>query len=549
MPSEELKTALKFIKHDDYFHSRDQYPKAIIKEIIKTTLHEQRIESTCRRLSRQPNYSHGDFYKCFAPLPKNVSDYIMRDFISLNKGAKINPNNDYLPKPLHHFMTHMVNALSQCDNNARWYAPRICDHCHLKTSHLEQYKMFKCRHYQKQRMNIIHSLNQEITFFTDQIKTNSRNKKDYSCFDDISIISTAAKGKIIDYLNIDKGIIPRDEWNSLLKILLGLETNRNLNHNTQQSINRMLHAHLTLLISMQHHETFDKQECTNITHNDINLNVVSKDIKEGKIIVRCIEGKTVNYRNIREDIKNIPIKELQNYNLGFGSATTRTPKQKLLANHYTNEIIRQAEGIIISSDGSISHKTTKHGKNKPASPSNISHNGGYGAIIYDKLKNKNIGEIKGRVKTNDSQMAELYGICASMNHIISSHTDKAPNTNFTYTILCDCYNAVKIINKIYNTPLKYKDIIQAINENIAFAANLRIKFQVVWIPGHTDNPLNDKADELAKQAADSWQIDDKQPNYSLRPGPNKMVIPPHINISLPLRKKRVNSQQIPPGTS
>ena len=304
---------------------------------------------------------------------------------------------------------------------------------------------------------------------------------------------------------------------------------------------------------MQHHETFDKHECINLTYNDTVLNVVSKDIREGKIVVRCVEGKTVSYRNIREDIKNIPIKDLQNYNLGFGSATTRTSKQKLLANHYTNEIIRQAEGTIICTDGSISHKTTNcptnHVNDKPASPNKISHNGGYGAIIFNNTINKSTRELKGRVKTNDSQMAELYGICASINHIINSQTNKSKKSKHTYTILCDCYNAVKIINKVYNTPQKYKNIIQAINENIAEAANEQINFHFVWIPGHTDNPLNDKADELAKQAADSWLVDDSQPNYALRPGSSRMVIPPPISNSLPLRKKRVKNQQIPSGTS
>ena len=221
---------------------------------------------------------------------------------------------------------------------------------------------------------------------------------------------------------------------------------------------------------------------------------------------------------MRDAIEQIPIKQLQSYNLGFGNATTRTSKQKQLALKYTHQLIDAEKGLIIAPDGSI--YTPKNIKNKNNPP----RYGGYGISFIDSRDircgyAKSIWTIKGQVPTRDAQLAELFGIAAALSHVHNNLTKyKNHIINNSVSIFCDCLNAVRYVNGIYKIPGKYASIVQAIHENIDALHDEGFVAQIAWIPGHTGHPLNDEADDLAKAAAQSWENPEADPpNYKLRP--------------------------------
>ena len=53
-------------------------------------------------------------------------------------------------------------------------------------------------------------------------------------------------------------------------------------------------------------------------------------------------------------------------------------------------------------------------------------------------------------------------------------------------------------------PIKYAQICQEIQEELHAARANYIQIHLDWIPGHTDNPWNDRADVLAKLGAAQW---------------------------------------------
>ena len=84
---------------------------------------------------------------------------------------------------------------------------------------------------------------------------------------------------------------------------------------------------------------------------------------------------------------------------------------------------------------------------------------------------------------------------------LSLYPEKHKNS---YTILCDCKNAINYIKEIYKPPLKYTPTINKIQGTRIQLQNKNITTQLLWIPGHTNNKWNDLGDSLAKKAAKSW---------------------------------------------
>ncbi len=53
------------------------------------------------------------------------------------------------------------------------------------------------------------------------------------------------------------------------------------------------------------------------------------------------------------------IDDLHKYNVGLGAASSRTEKQKIMAQNYTDKILKKIKTTWITSDASISKKSNK----------------------------------------------------------------------------------------------------------------------------------------------------------------------------------------------
>eukprot|EP01083_Nonionella_stella_P077546 211813_1 len=130
---------------------------------------------------------------------------------------------------------------------------------------------------------------------------------------------------------------------------------------------------------------------------------------------------------------------IEKYNVGLGAATTRTMKQKRMAQLYTDKVLNRLQMPIV---------------------------------------------------TYDAQMAELQGIRHSIELILREDIILGNHRNVV--IVCDCKNAVKFVTQNMNCPAAYSETLQDINEMIAKLTQKGINIHFHWIPGHTDNKWNDK---------------------------------------------------------
>ena len=88
---------------------------------------------------------------------------------------------------------------------------------------------------------------------------------------------------------------------------------------------------------------------------------------------------------MRGTLEKMTLPSLQHYNIGLGTASTRTNKQKELAKQYTKKIINESSDHIIFVDGSINAKDNK----TPKQIHKIQQNGygGYGGVHSTKNNN------------------------------------------------------------------------------------------------------------------------------------------------------------------
>ncbi|MCP5016401.1 MAG: hypothetical protein GY938_14225, partial [Ketobacter sp.] len=150
------------------------------------------------------------------------------------------------------------------------------------------------------------------------------------------------------------------------------------------------------------------------------------DLTNGKVIVKELTSNGARFLNIRDFIDSLSIDELIKYDIGLGAASSRTKKQKLLAQIYTNKILERIKTPFITSDASISDTTKK---------------GGFGIIAVNKQKTDIIYSYKQKIDTDDAQKGELAGVESSLNLI---NQNIFPNEK-RIAILCDCKNVIKYI--------------------------------------------------------------------------------------------------------
>ena len=118
----------------------------------------------------------------------------------------------------------------------------------------------------------------------------------------------------------------------------------------------MLRAHLALLINIHQNTSVRRSQTVNVIDETLNIQASADDLEEGKIVVRIMENDVVMYKNIRRMMENMSIPQLHKYQLGLGSATTRTAQQKRMAYRYTKTVIKHSEKHITFVDGSINMK-------------------------------------------------------------------------------------------------------------------------------------------------------------------------------------------------
>ncbi len=131
-----------------------------------------------------------------------------------------------------------------------------------------------------------------------------------------------------------------------------------------------------------------------------------------------------------------------------------------------------------------------------------------------------------------------------------------------YFVSCDCKNAVNYTKRLFQLPYYYAETAQNIQEKLAKLKHRGTKIQILWIPGHTDHPWNDRADTLAKQAANSWIPPNwtpptlrKQHNTSSKKTLRQPTIPELVNNTLselrrkyqPIRHLTTNNKQAEPA--
>ena len=265
-----------------------------------------------------------------------------------------------------------------------------------------------------------------------------------------------------------------------------------LKDEAQQQIAKTMTAHLHLLINIYTNNMKQTKNWKKLPNGEI---VAKKDLSQGKIVVRTLNKGEIHYTNIRNTIEKLETPQLLNYNIGIGTASTRTTKQKELAKQYTKTILDNAADNIILVDGSINTKdNTKPPKQQKLEQSGF---GGYGGIWINKRTKQIKGYFKNTINTNDAQKAEIQGIAAALQTIKKTKIKD-------FTILCDCKNAVKYSNKTYKVPTKYAKQIQQIYTKITENNKQGTNITIDWIPGHTGNKWNELADKIAKAATKDW---------------------------------------------
>ena len=122
-------------------------------------------------------------------------------------------------------------------------------------------------------------------------------------------------------------------------------------------------------------------------------------------MVREYDNQTwqINPKNIRNWLDSLMLPELEKYQIGLGSASTRTAAQKRRAIAYTNQIIAKipCNAFIIFTDESVLNNAEKHG--------------GCGGSLT--INGKEVDHFSKAIETNDAQVAELEGINEALAHI------------------------------------------------------------------------------------------------------------------------------------
>ena len=107
----------------------------------------------------------------------------------------------------------------------------------------------------------------------------------------------------------------------ILTTLLGGNVNTRLKDNAQQQMEKLMIAHIYLLINVfTNHIT----KPTSWTKLSIGITVATQDIEWGKLMMRSLQNDTIAYTSIREALENLTLPQMIHYNIRLGTASNWT---------------------------------------------------------------------------------------------------------------------------------------------------------------------------------------------------------------------------------
>ena len=394
-----------------------------------------------------------------------------------------NHESGYLPLDKICYKSTMSKILLQMDHNKAHWQITKCAHCNQYTKQTYLHQLYECPAFTTNRKNILNSIFIECDYLQTTLPD----------LTDPTTTSILADGALY-------GKISRTHWKHISPVLLGVTNlaKSTMPHYKQIQIRKMLRSHLILLHllpQIQNKNTPPQHQGTLIINNSdsglidtdskdeekqINLqeswNIDTRETEQGKILITHTQNTQTYIQNIRPALQQMTLEQLEKYNLGFGTANTRTTLQKLKAKKFTEQIFQEYKNnMICVSDGSV--KANK---------------GGFGSVILDNQKI--IYKAKGRIKTTDSGQAELDGI---YHNLLTCYLKSTQNRTILFT--ADNKYAIQVSKRLVRPNWKHKQIAQAIYALKHQLKQHNNKLAFKWIPGHTDHKWNDLVDQLAKE--------------------------------------------------
>ena len=460
-------------------------PYKEIEKIIKQELKHKYNKKIRTKQENQCKHQMNIYQLGHCPVGK-IEGKAIADCLDKYNHIPMKYNDTYIPLTPIEPKLQMINYMIEGDNNPEWYRPRRCENCGIKYPYPRLHQLLNCRSNTTQRAHIFESVVKELIILEQKYHKHTNKNP---------IIPAHYRSVMLDIAN--EGKVPQSQIAAIYSVMTGGKTNHKIPQHITNETNRMLTAHLLLLI-----QTAKKNiPTTNDNFTEVKeMHIYTDDLEKGKIVARTKAhiGAPIRYRNIRDTIDSLSIPQLIQYNVGMGSATSRTKNQKIVADMYTKRIIQAAYDFIIFTDGSIDTKNDK--RPKEIQKASKEGHGGYGGVMINKQTDQIHKQYCDKINTNDPQLTELHAINTALK-ILPKLPQEIHNNQIS--ILSDCKNAVNYIRGDYQTPYKYKDIYQEIQERLA-ELTIEIKIHIDWIPGHTNNKWNDKADELAKAATQLW---------------------------------------------
>ena len=264
---------------------------------------------------------------------------------------QLKPDWSYISNTVSDYKKELYTILQQCDHNPQWEKPTHCTHCKKKVKYNKIHQILGCPKYADNRKAILESLSVEIQ----HLEQTWHNKTGIQ----MDIVHEHTHEIIVDGNIIYDGNVQPEDQQFIMETLLGITINEQLPKKYQHQLKQILTAHLVLLISMTKQKTPVAIETTTIHYKGEQLHIYTEDLRKAKVIARTWKENQMLYRNIRDILDSLTLAQFSLYNIGLGSATSRTQRQKELAKIFTEKVILNANTIIIISDGSIHTNSTE----------------------------------------------------------------------------------------------------------------------------------------------------------------------------------------------